>query len=107
MKQKFKDKLAGRSHQETDDMFKSIGMVAKIGDVLGKNRKEKNVWKKRMLTAGLGSKGLSFPKGFDDLPEATKKARLDKVTDFLLEKKGKKKKKAFDVNKFEKKILKM
>lgn len=90
LKQRFKDKLAGRSHEEIESQFKTIGMVAKIGDVLAKTKVEKNIWKKRMLEAGLG-KGLDFPKGFDKLPEEIKEARLNKTIGFLTKKKLKKK----------------
>jgi len=94
VKQKFKDKIAGRSHEESESMFGTIGMVAKIGDVLAKTKVEKNIWKKRMLKAGLGKKGLDFPAGWDKLPEEVKQTRLNKVIGVLTEKKGKKKKKA-------------
>ena len=67
------------------------GMVAGLGDIFGNTPKEKNDWKARMLKAGLGTKGLSFPEGFDTLPEAERTARLDKVLGVLKEK-GKKKK---------------
>jgi hypothetical protein len=91
-KQYFKDKLAGKSHEEVESMFGTVGMVAKLGDIMAKNRKESNVWKKRMLKAGMGA-GLDFPKDWDKLPEGTKTARLDKVIGFMTEKKKKKGKK--------------
>ena len=87
MKQKFKDKLAGRSHEETKQQFRTIGMVSAMGDIIGgKSRVEKNIWKQRMIKAGLGD-AIQMPKDWDKLPEDVKEARLNKVTDFLLEKK--------------------
>jgi len=63
--------------------FKTIGMVAKMGDILATTPKEKNVWKTRMLKAGLGNQGLEIPEDWESLPEKTKTARLDKVIGLL------------------------
>lgn len=82
MKQRYKDKLAGKSHEDIQSQFKTISMVAKLGDIMTKNKKEGNVWKKRMLKAGMGA-GLDFPKDWEKLPEGTKKARLNKVIEHL------------------------
>lgn len=90
IKQELKDKLAGKSHEEIESQFKVTGMVAKLGDVFAKDRVEKNIWKKRMLKAGLGAKGLEFPEGFEKLPEEVKEKRLNKAIGFLTEKKMKK-----------------
>ena len=67
--------------------FETISKVAKMGNVLAKKKKEKNVWKTRMLKAGLGSSGLNFPSDWDNLNENVKQARLDKVI-ALMEGKG-------------------
>ena len=66
--------------------FATVGAIAKLGEVFGQTEKEKNVWKTRMLKAGLG-KGISMPDDWDTLDETTKKERLDKVIKFLGEKK--------------------
>lgn len=87
MKQRFKNKIAGKSHEETESQFKTVGMVAKLGDIMTRNKKESNVWKKRMLVAGMGA-GLQFPDTFDTLPEKTKTERLDKTIGFLTERKS-------------------
>ena len=52
-------------------------MVASFGEVLCKDQKEKNAWKKRMLSAS--SPLLSFPDDWESLPEAEKESRLNKV----------------------------
>ena len=59
--------------------FKATGMVALLGDLLCKDKKESNDWKARMLKAGLGNIGLEMPKDWDSLDEDTKKQRLDLV----------------------------
>lgn len=59
--------------------FKAVNMVAKLGDLFCDNQKDKNDWKKRMLVAGLGNKGLEMPDDWDTLDEDTKQARLDGV----------------------------
>lgn len=64
-------------YRQINDNFKTIGLVAKLGEVFGNTPKEKNDWKKRMLNAGLGNQGLSFPDDFDQLDEAEKERRLN------------------------------
>ncbi|MAH48581.1 hypothetical protein CMI37_22340 [Candidatus Pacearchaeota archaeon] len=59
--------------------FKATAMVAKIGDILCDNQKDKNDWKARMLKAGLGNQGLVMPDDWDSLDEDTKQARLDSI----------------------------
>lgn len=57
--------------------MRSTALVAKLGDFFGKDEKEKNDWKKRMLLAGLGNQGISFPEDWGTLSEEEKKRRLD------------------------------
>ncbi len=59
--------------------FNATSMVAKMGEVLCDNQKDKNDWKKRMLKAGLESKGLIMPDDWDSLSEDTKETRLNLV----------------------------
>jgi len=73
--------------------FKAIGMVARMGDIIAKTPKEKNVWKTRMLKAGLGNQGLEIPEDWESLPEKTKTARLNKVIDLVSDIGNKQKKK--------------
>jgi len=78
--------------------FKATSMVASLGDVFGQTPKEKNVWKTRMLKAGLGSQGLEIPEDWETLPEKTKTARLDKVIGLLGDVGNKKKKSTGKLN---------
>lgn len=59
------------------DSFKSVVLVAKLGDILCKEKKEKNDWKTRMLKAGLEGQGLEIPEDWETLDEDTKEARLN------------------------------
>jgi len=65
--------------EETKSEFKSIAMIASLGNIFGETQKEKNDWKARMLKAGLVHKGLNMPDDWDTLSEDEKQARLDKV----------------------------
>lgn len=78
-KRLIKDNWQVKAKQETDQEFKTVAMVAKMGEFFGANQKESNDWKARMLKAGLENKGLIMPEDWDDLDEDTKQARLDKV----------------------------
>lgn len=68
-----------------DDLkpLKNIGLVMAIGDILGKNQKQKNDWKTRMLKAGLENKGLIMPEDWNELDEAEKEKRLNGITKIL------------------------
>lgn len=59
--------------------FKNTGLIAGLGEVFAENQKDKNDWKKRMLEAGLGNKGLSIPKDWESLNEEEKEKRLNLV----------------------------
>ena len=59
--------------------LKTIGMVAKLGEVFGTTQKEKNDWKTRMIKAGLGNKGITIPEDWDTLKENEKERRLNLV----------------------------
>ena len=61
------------------DILKTTSMVALFGDILCKNKKEKNDWKKRMLNT---QEGITFPDDFDSLSEKERKKRLDKAINF-------------------------
>jgi hypothetical protein len=65
------------------EQFKSVAMVAAVGDIFGKTLKEKNDWKTRMLKAGFGDKGLEMPEDWDTLSEVEKKKRLNKTIKFV------------------------
>ena len=63
--------------EKKDSMFRAIASVALMGEFFGKTQKEKNDWKKRMLVAGLGNRGLIMPDDWDELTEDVKEARLN------------------------------
>lgn len=67
------------NNKEDLSEFKTVGMVALLGDVFCDNIKDKNDWKTRMLKAGLESKGLVMPDDWNELDENTKEVRLNKV----------------------------
>lgn len=73
---------SGKSKEETAAMFKSIAMIAKIGEVLTSTPKDANEWKKRMLAT---TPGLEFPADFDSLPEEEKTRRLNGAIEFAAE----------------------
>ena len=76
-----------KSESQADGSFNTIGMVAGLGDLYGKTKKEKNEWKLRMIKAGLGNRGFQVPDDWDTLSEDEKEKRLDNVIKVLTEKK--------------------
>lgn len=58
-------------------MLKIAGNIASLGAIFGKDQKESNDWKQRMLEAGIP--GLSIPSDWDELSEDEKQIRLDQV----------------------------
>ena len=58
----------------TNDHLKSVAMVSAFGNILCDTKKDKNAWKKRMLST---VHGISFPEDFDELNEDEKERRLD------------------------------
>jgi len=63
--------------------MKTTRMAAMLGSLLTNDQAEANTFKKRMLTAGLGDAGLSFPDDFDQLPEEEKQRRLDGALEII------------------------
>jgi hypothetical protein len=57
--------------------FRSVAMVARMGEVLCDSQKAKNDWKKRMINAGMPQ--LDMPDDWESLDEDTKQRRLDAV----------------------------
>lgn len=72
---KFLNRTSGKVKKEIANHFKSISMVAQIGNLLCSDRKEKNDWKKRMLLAGLPE--LQIPEDWNTLSENDKENRLN------------------------------
>jgi len=82
-KQELKGKIKTKSNGGS--MMKSVGAVAMMGDIFAKTTKEKNAWKKRMLSAGLKNKGLNFPDDWEsNVSEKEKKKRLDNALRVLM-----------------------
>jgi len=79
----FNDKINNQfredEEKEANKMFGAIGAIAKMGEILSEDKKETNDWKKRIIEAGLGDKGLIIPEDWDSLPEDEKTRRLDGV----------------------------
>ena len=71
-----------KDHTDWSD-FKAVSMVAKVGDILCENQKDKNDWKARMLKAGFENKGLIMPDDWETLDENTKGERLNAVIKLL------------------------
>jgi len=72
-------KASGRELDRVKSEFKTIGAIAKLGDLFCEKQEDKNDWKKRMLKAGLENKGLIMPDDWDNLSEEEKEIRLNKV----------------------------
>ena len=83
--------LAKARHAEServDAEFKTIGTMAKLGEIFhAGDKKAQNDWKKRMLKAGLKNKGLIMPDDWEKLSEDEKTNRLDAVISQLTNKK--------------------
>lgn len=77
-KVRYQKRIQDQSFSQDGDMFKSIAMIAKMGEVLTNTQKDANDWKARMLKAGLGE-GLSMPDNWETLSEDEKQARIDKA----------------------------
>src|SRR3990167_1295649 len=66
-----------KEEPEKDTSLKTVAMVMAMGNIFGKNQKEKNDWKARMLKAGLDGRGLIMPDEWDTLSEDQKETRLN------------------------------
>lgn len=69
--------------KKIDKEFGAIAMVASLGNIFGKNKKESNDWKTRMIKAGLENKGLIMPEDWNELNEDTKETRLNSLIQHL------------------------
>lgn len=57
--------------------LKTVSTIMALGNIFGKNQKEKNDWKTRILKAGLQDKGLIMPEDWESLSEPEKEIRLN------------------------------
>ena len=83
--ERYCDKVDGKGRENVNSELGLIAGIAKLGEVLCNNQKEKNAWKLRMLKAGLENRGLDIPDDFDGLDEAEKARRLDGAINALVE----------------------
>ena len=74
-----KDGYEGEGNQRDMAGLKMIAMVAKMGEIFGKDQKGKNDWKERMIRAGLEGKGLIIPDDWNELNELQREERLNGV----------------------------
>lgn len=58
--------------------FRSVAMVAQLGDLFCQDKKSQNDWKTRMIKAGFGE-AISMPEDWESLPEDEKARRLNLV----------------------------
>lgn len=65
--------------KQVDEMFSSIAMVAKMGELLTTDKKQANDWKLRMIKTGLPENAVIMPENWDKLSEDEKQSRLDRV----------------------------
>jgi hypothetical protein len=75
----------GEYKKAVDKQFGFIAGIAKLGDILCDNQKDKNDWKARMIKAGMGE-GLIMPDDWGTLSENEKQTRLDNVIKEMEEK---------------------
>ena len=66
--------VEGEKEQEKGSQLELVGKVSAMAGVLCKTPKEKNDFRKRMLST---VNGISFPDDFDTLPEEERTRRLD------------------------------
>jgi hypothetical protein len=74
---RFLNKISGNVKKEIKQNFGFISAIAKMGEILCNDQKEKNDWKTRMLKAGLP--GLDIPEDWNTLTEEEKEKRLNNV----------------------------
>lgn len=70
--------------KRTNQTFRTVGMIASLGDIFCQTQTDKNKWKARMLKAGLT--GLDLPADWDALPEEEKEIRLNEVVNLSINK---------------------
>ena len=68
-------------NNRTNDFYRTVGMIAKIGNVIADTKSEKNDWKLRMIKAGMP--GIDVPEDWDTLSEEEKETRLNYVINLM------------------------
>ena len=82
-KEDFMQKADGITRKETDKQFGMIGAIAKMTEIFGQTKKEKNDLKTKMIKAGLENQGLIMPDDWNELTEDVKESRLNAVINQL------------------------
>ena len=75
------DLLQKREYDKIRKQFALIGNIAKLGDILCQDKKDKNDWKKRIIKAGLPD--MEIPADWDQLTEDEKENRLNNIINEL------------------------
>ena len=73
--------LQKNNMEEINKQFSFIGTIAKMGEIICNDQKEKNDWKTRMIKAGFP--GISIPEDWNELSEEEKEKRLNNVINEL------------------------
>lgn len=82
-KENLKRKADSIGEGGTRNSLKTIGIVAKMGELFTKNKKESNDWKARMLKAGFPEGAISMPEDWPTLSEDEKEKRLNAAINSL------------------------
>lgn len=78
-KKRYQEMIKNDSFSQDGNPFKTVAMIAKMGEIFSTDQKGSNDWKARMLKAGLAGKGLIMPENWDTLSESDKESRLNAV----------------------------
>lgn len=79
-----KDKDEAIKQLNNRDDNKALNLALAFGNIIADNDNDRNEWRVRMLKAQFGD-GLSLPDDWDELDEATKTKRLNKIEQLLKE----------------------
>lgn len=77
-KKNFFEKYRNGYKEEANKQFGFIAGIAKLGEILCDNQKDKNNWKERMIRAGMGE-NIIMPSDWPNLLEEEKEKRLNAV----------------------------
>jgi len=83
-RKEYVDLLAKKDLEEVNKRFGMIGAIAQMGEIIGKDQKEKNDWKERMIKAGIPQ--IQMPEDWASLSEQEKEKRLNKIIQYTQKK---------------------
>lgn len=78
------NKKDAKAQLKNGDDNKALNLALAFGNIIAENDNDRNEWRVRMLKAQFGD-GLSLPDDWDELDEATKTKRLNKIEQLLKE----------------------